>query len=348
MRTRLRLAAALLVVAPIAAGCGSVGGLYDMPLPGGADLGDHPFRVTAQFRDVLDLVPQSGVKVGDVSVGRVETIELAPDGRTALVTVVVNGSVSLPANSVARLRMSSVLGEKFIELDAPPDDSPDGKLSEGDQIPLERTDRNPQIEEVFGALSLLLNGGGVGQLQQITKELNAAYGGNEEAIRSLLKNMNTFVSGLDARKNEITRALDGMGKLAESLGSRKEQIANMIDNLTPGIETLSQQREKLVGMLGALDMLSDVAVDTIQKSKDDMIADLRALEPTLRKLNEAGAEIPRAMEMLLTFPFPDSALDAIKGDYLNTYLKLDAKVAPPPTIAGAPNLPLPSNEQGGR
>lgn len=347
MRTRLRLAAAALVVVPIA-GCGSVGGLYDMPLPGGADLGDHPFRVTAQFRDVLDLVPQSGVKVDDVSVGRVETIELAPDGRTAMVTVVINGSVSLPANSVARLRMSSVLGEKFVELDEPPGVSPEGKLADGAQIPLERTERNPQIEEVFGALSLLLNGGGVGQLQAITKELNAAYGGNEEAIRSLLTNMNTFVAGLDERKTEITRAIDGMGKLAESLGSRKEQIANLIDNLTPGIETLSRQREKLVGMLGALDMLSDVAVDTVKRSKDDIVADLRALEPILRKLTEAGADLPRAMELLLTFPFPDSALDAIKGDYLNTYLKLDAKVAPPRTAAGAPSLPLPSIEQEGR
>ena len=37
----------------------SCGGVYDIPLPGGADLGDHPYEVTAQFGDVLDLVPQA-------------------------------------------------------------------------------------------------------------------------------------------------------------------------------------------------------------------------------------------------------------------------------------------------
>ena len=91
-----------------------------MPLPGGADLGDHPYRVVAQFGDVLDLVPQAGVKVNDVAVGRVERIELARDSWTAVVTMLVNGDVRLPANAGAELRQSSLLGEKFVELTAPP------------------------------------------------------------------------------------------------------------------------------------------------------------------------------------------------------------------------------------
>jgi phospholipid/cholesterol/gamma-HCH transport system substrate-binding protein len=327
----------------LATGCGSMGGAYDLPLPGGADLGDHPYRVTAQFRDVLDLVPQSGVKVNDVAVGRVERIELAPDGRSALVTVVVNGSVNLPGNAVARLRQSSVLGEKFIELDKPAAGTATGKLADGARIPLDRTDRSPEMEEVFGALSMLLNGGGVGQLQQINREFNAALGGNENEIRSLLTNLNTFIAGFDERKDEISRALDAMGTLAESLAGRKDQIANLIENLGPGIKVLTDQREQFVSMLGALDLLSGVAVDTINQAKDDLVADLRALEPTLRKLTEAGQNLPKAMELLFTFPFTNGAMDAIKGDYINTYLKLDSRV--PKTAvdaAAAPALPLPS------
>ena len=55
-------------------------GVYDTPLPGGADLGSHPMKITADFDDVLDLVPQSSVKVDNVAVGRVATISLNPDG----------------------------------------------------------------------------------------------------------------------------------------------------------------------------------------------------------------------------------------------------------------------------
>jgi phospholipid/cholesterol/gamma-HCH transport system substrate-binding protein len=320
------------VLLATASGCG-FGGLYDVTLPGGADVGDHPFHVTADFADVLDLVPQSAVKVDDVAVGRVESISLADDGRTAQVTVLVNGAVRLPANAVARLRQTSVLGEKFVELAAPDDLAPDGRLAEGARIPIERTNRNPQIEEVFGALSMLLNGGGLGQLQQITKELNLALGGNEEQIRGFLSGVDTFVSALDAHRADITRAIDGLDQLAKGLADRKDQVTNLLDNLGPGIAVLDQQRAALTTMLTSLDTLSTVAVDTVSRSRDNLVADLRALEPTLRKLTEAGQNLPQAMELLFTFPFPDSALNAVKGDYLNGYLTLDAKTHGPSSAA---------------
>src|SRR3712207_492756 len=112
---------AVVLVALLLAGCteGGFGGLYNTPLPGGADVGDHPYQVTAQFGDVLDLVPQASVKVNDVAVGRVAKIELAPDNKVALVTLVVNGSVTLPANAGAELRQSSLLGEKYVQLRQP-------------------------------------------------------------------------------------------------------------------------------------------------------------------------------------------------------------------------------------
>src|SRR5262249_12135557 len=71
-----RMPAAVLSVALLGtAGCA---GLANVPLPGGADTGTNPYRVTAEFSDVLELVPQSLVKVNDVSVGAVREIRLAP------------------------------------------------------------------------------------------------------------------------------------------------------------------------------------------------------------------------------------------------------------------------------
>src|SRR5213078_816577 len=119
-------------------------------------------------------------------VGRVDKITLTPDTRSALVSMTVNGEIALPANARAELKQSSLLGEKFVELSVPTAEPATGKLADGAQIPLGRTNRNPEVEEVLGALSLLLNGGGVGQLQQITRELNNSMDGREPEIRSLL------------------------------------------------------------------------------------------------------------------------------------------------------------------
>jgi phospholipid/cholesterol/gamma-HCH transport system substrate-binding protein len=342
-------------------GCGSGGfdGVYNMPLPGGADVGDRPYEVKVQFKDVLDLVPQAGVKVDDVPVGRVDRIDLGADGWTAEVTVLVNGDVRLPGNAVARLRQSALLGEKYVELARPVEGREEGALGQGSVIPVERTNRNPEVEEVFGALSMLLNGGGIAQLQDISRELNAALSGNEPEIRSLLTNLNTLVGDLDAHKGEITRALDGLNRLGGTLNAQREQITGVLDGLEPGLKVLSEQRTQLVTLLQSLDALSDVAVDTVNKSKDDIVADLKALTPTLQKLAEAGTDLPNAFELLLTYPFPDSAINAMKGDYTNLYADLDlnlgsvldnlgrSRQSPLPNLGlpgldgNAPSLPLP-------
>ncbi|GAA1983688.1 MCE family protein [Amycolatopsis minnesotensis] len=344
---RIRFAAvAVALCLGAATGCSSdeFKGVYDLPLPGGADLGDHSYRVTVQFADVLDLVPQAAVKVNDVAVGRVETIGLGADGWTAQAVVAVNGGISLPANAVARLRQSSLLGEKFVEL-APPESDGEGKLVDGAVIPVSRTNRNPEVEEIFGALSLLLNGGGIGQLQTINRELTKVLKGNENEIRSFLAGTDKLVSDLDAHRGDITEALDGLNRLSTTLVNRQHQVSGALTDLTPGLKSLSDQRSALVTMLQSLDQLAGVAVDTINRSKDDMIADLTALSPILDRLAKASEDgkLARALEILPTFPFTDEVLNANKGDYLNMFVRMapgaGVIVQPPDPTA----LPLPAS-----
>ncbi len=359
--TKAAATAATVMVALSGCGAGGFGGLYGMPLPGGADLGDHPYKVTAQFANVHDLVPQAAVKVNDVAVGRVSKITLPKDGWTANVTMLVNGRVHLPANAYAQLAQSSLLGEKYIQLSAPTDGSGQGTLSAGTVIPMSRTNRDPEVEEVFGALSLLLNGGGISQLHTITVELNKALNGNEPEIRSMLERVDTLVADLNDHRQDITDALDGLDRLSATLASRKEQIGTVLDDLAPGLKVLDEQRGSLVTMLRSLETLSGVAVTTINRSRADMIADLRALSPTLGNLAAAGRDLPKSLQVLLTYPFTDEVLNGIKGDYLNAYLSVtavpgtqifapldpDAKVAAAARRKGGPPVPLPLPPVGG-
>lgn len=304
-------------------GCQSFNGLYSMPLPGGASLGSHPYTVHAEFADVLDLVPQSSVKVNGVIVGKVDAISLNKSNWTADVTLTVNGDVRLPANSDANLRQSSLLGEKYVELLAPAVGQAQGALTTGATIPLARTNRNTTVEEVFGALSMLLNGGGVQQIQTIAKELNSATTGNEPAIRALLGNLNTLMSGLNAHSADITNALDGVNRLSATLASQTDQIAGVLTNLGPGLDVLNQQRDELVTMLQSLNKLSGVAVDTVNKSQANLISDLKSLAPTLQQLSKAGSDLPNALQLMLTYPFTDYAAQGIRGDYENLFATIN-------------------------
>ncbi|MGN6676495.1 MAG: MCE family protein [Streptosporangiaceae bacterium] len=325
MRGAVLAAAAGLVTAGLA-GCGSGGfnGIYSVPLPGGAKLGSHPFHVTAEFSDVGDLVPQSAVMVNNVAVGRVTRIYLPPRSWIAHVTMIVNGNVRLPGNAIAQVAQTSLLGEQYIALSAAPGLPPAGTLSDHSVIPLARTTSNATVEQVLGALSLLLNGGGISQLHVIVTQLHAALTGNEPEIRSLLVRMHTVLSNLYTHRKSIMIALDGLDRLSATLAARDRQIGHVLDGLTPGLQVLAQQRAQLVTMLTSLHRLSGVAVSTIRASQANAVADLRALAPTLRELADAGQNLPLALQVLLTYPFTNRVLKAVKGDYMNVYLKLAA------------------------
>src|SRR3546814_8159169 len=69
-------------------------------------------------------------------------------------------------------------------------------------IPVERTGRYPETEEVLASAATLLNGGGLGQVRTITRELNKAMGGREGDLRSLIDNLDTLATTLDAQRSE--------------------------------------------------------------------------------------------------------------------------------------------------
>ncbi|CNE85474.1 virulence factor Mce family protein [Mycobacterium tuberculosis] len=317
-----KLVAALAAGVVLTAGCSVQ--LEDVPLPGGADLGDHPYTVKVQFEDVLNLVPQAAVRVNDVPVGRVKKVSLPKDAWHAEVTLVVNGDVHLPANATANLEQSSLLGEKYIKLAAPAAAPSPQRLTDGAVIPVSRTAKNADVEEVFGALSLLLSGGGLPQIKTINRELNQALNGREDKVRSALENLNTLTSTLNRNRQSIVDALDGLNRLSSTVASRNGQVETVLDGLSPGLKVLEEQRGQLVEMLRRLEKLSDVAVKTINASKDDTAADLRALSVVLRKLADSGRDLPKSLEILLTYPFTDEVLKGIKGDYLNGYITVIA------------------------
>lgn len=345
------LAAAAAAVALLTAGCGSSGGfgdIYSLPLPGGPSLGAHPYTVKAVFANVVDLVPHATVRVNDVPVGEVTGMSVTVGSWDATVTMTINGSVKLPGNAIAELTSTSLLGEEYVELSAPPGTAGQGTLDNGATIPLDATTANATVEQVLGALSLLLNGGGLAQLHTITVQLNDALSGNEPQIRSVLAEINTLVTNLNAHRSDITSALDGLNRLSRTLSARDQQIGYVLDNLSPGLQVLNSERAQLVTMLNALHRLSGVATSTINASQADTIADLTALQPILRNLTNAGKALPDALQTLLTFPFPDQVLGDIKGDYLNAFLRVTAQKGTcvyAPLVPGATGVPVSSSGQ---
>jgi phospholipid/cholesterol/gamma-HCH transport system substrate-binding protein len=235
----------------------------------------------------------------------------------------VRDDVELPDNVIADIRQVSLLGEKYVALESPESGPSGSRLGEGDKIPLAATGRNPEVEEVLGALSFLLSGGGVAQLGTIVEELNQVMSGREDRLRVLLGSLEDVVGTLDAQKADIIRALEALNNLTATLNAERETITEALDVTGPAIEVLADQHDELVDMLGALDRLGVVGTRVIRASKADLIRSLEHLEPVLTKLNAAGDQLAPGLNLLVSFPFPKEASEIVKGDYANTSIRAE-------------------------
>ncbi len=320
MTKSLRLLLAVLLMTVGLSAC-DFDGAYDLPLPGSPVDADSSYEVVAEFEDILNVVPRSPVYVDDVTVG--EVIDVERVGWHARVVLRIRDDVVLPDNVVAEIRQVSLLGEKYVAVEAPTDVAPRGRLGEGDVIDLDHTGRNPEVEEVLGALSFLLSGGGVAQLGTITEELNNVMGGRTGRLRNLLTSLDSVVGGLDKQKADIIRALQSVNRLSTTLNREKQTIQGALDVVGPAVDVLDDQHDELVQMLTALDRLGVVGTRVIRSSKDQLLSQLRDLRPILANLSSAGDKLAPGLNLLVSFPFPKEASEIVLGDYANTSIRAD-------------------------
>lgn len=328
MKHRIKAAFSALAcgtVIALTAGCAT--SIEDVPLPGGADVGSDPINLSIQFDDVLDLVRQGTVKVNGLPAGRISDIHLADDGWTAEIEVEMRNDVELPANAVASVQQTNILGEKFVELSAPEEETPRGELTDGDVIPLDRTRTATNIEQVLGALSLVLNGGGLTQLQSIITELNAATNGREGQIKDTLNTTADLINSLNRQRDSIVRAIDGVNELSANTREQTPQIEAILDEIPAGVKVLDEQRPQFVEMLRRIDALGQTGTDLLLRSRQDLIADLRALRPVLQELAKVTPELMEVAAIVPTYPFPDSSADTTIGSSSNVFLNLDTELA---------------------
>lgn len=297
-------------------------GLNSLPMPGTQGRGDGSFVVQAQLPDVGTIERNSRVRVGDVNVGTITKIER--QGWHALVTLRLNGDVNLPANATAKIGQTSLLGSLHLEL-APPTDAPaQGKLHEGSLIPLRSGAAYPNTDQTLTALSLLLNGGGIGQLQDINAAFATAFNGREADLRSLIDQVDKFVGHVNDQTHDIVAATDSFNNLVNQFAAQKPVLDKALHTLPNAIAVLADRRNDLSDALDAFGKFSAVTADAVNKTKQNLVSELKAAAPVLNSLANAGPSLTRSLSILPTLPFPlENISKIVRGEYINTDAYID-------------------------
>ena len=332
-RRRTSVIAATLACAVLSlSGC-TWRGLNSLPLPGTEGGGPGAFDIQVQLPDVNNLNENSRVRVGDVNVGTVTKIER--QGWHALLTLRLNGDTQLPANSTAAVGQTSLLGSLHVELAPPTGAAPSGRLHEGSLIPLSSGSEYPSTEQTLAAASLLLNGGGVGQVQDITTALSTAFaGGRSDQLRTLIAQLDTFTAKVNSQTKDIIDATDSLNRLVDQFARQRPVLDRAFDTIPHALKVLNDERDNLVEAVDQLGKFSALAADSVNQSKEALIQNLRNLGPVLKSLADAGPALTRSLSLFTTYPFAKETLTKwFRGDFANisviadlTLSRLDASL----------------------
>lgn len=311
----------VMLLAAVLSGCGWRG-LNSFSLPGTQGRGPGAFTIQAQMPDVNNIQENSRVRVGDVNVGTVTKIER--QGWHALLTIRLNGDVAMPANSTISVGQTSLLGSLHIELAQPTDVPPQGRLHQGSLIPLSSGTAYPSTEQTLAAASLLLNGGGLGQVQDITKALSTAFAGREDDLRNLMTQLDTFISRVNDQTSDIIAATESLNRLVGKFAVQKPVVDKALDTIPHALTVLNRERDNLVEAVDQLGKFNALAADSIHQTKEALVQELKDLGPVLESLANAGPALTRSLSLFGTFPFPKETLTKwMRGDYANITVVAD-------------------------
>jgi phospholipid/cholesterol/gamma-HCH transport system substrate-binding protein len=310
----------LVVTAMVLTSCGWRG-IANVPLPGGPGSGRDKMTIYVQMPDTLALNVNSRVRVADVYVGSVKKIELK--NWIPTLTLDLQPGIKLPANAIARIGQTSILGTQHVELDPPPDPSSE-PLRNGATIPLKNSQSFPTTERTLASIATVLRGGGIPNLEVIQTEVTNLLSGNAAQIRDFLGKLNTFTDQLNQQRDDLTRAIDSTNELLKIVAQNNNTLDRVLTDLPPLAKYLADSRNKLTGAVEALGRFGNVTATTLSTARADLDTNLQLLQRPLKQLGKAGPYLIDALKLVITAPYPvDNIPKVIRGDYINTSATFD-------------------------
>lgn len=311
-RRSLHRGVAVALVAVLLSGCGTT--MRDLPIPGTGVAGDT-IEVTARFEDALNLAEGAPVKVNGVDMGKVEGITV--EDFAAEATLTLEADAGLREGATARLRYTTPLGELFVDVTNPADGA---ELADGAVLDLAATETAPSVEDALAQASLLINGGGLDQLQTVTEELNKALVGNEGDVRALLDKASTFLTQANATTQSIDQVLDSLASLSGTLADREDTINRAVRQITPAARVLRRNTPDFTRLLAEIEDFSGVANETVRATRTQLLNLLKEIEPVLAEFASNSGTFDDSLEALIEAA--GAADEVVQTDYLNLGLTM--------------------------
>jgi phospholipid/cholesterol/gamma-HCH transport system substrate-binding protein len=256
--------------------------------------GPTPFRaktyeVKVPFNEATQLAEQSDVRISGVNVGKVQKIELAPNGRQAWATVAVDAQYApLPESTRAILRTKTLLGETYIELTPGSREGPE--LEDGGVLPEANIAQSVQLDEIFRTFDTETRAA----FQEWMQEAAVAVNGQGQNLSYALGGLEPTFSEFD----ELFRVLDSqrlaVGQLFrngattfQALRGRQGELGDLIESTNAVFGTTARRDRDIEALFRAFPTFLDESRLTVDRLESFSVK----ATPLMRQLVPAAEEL---------------------------------------------------------
>ena len=244
---------------------------------------------SAQFSDVGSLVTGAPVMLGDVPVGKVTGITLSRDDQ-ALVTLTIDPKARVPRDVTARVRSTSLLGERIVDL-VPQSNLPANAplLQTGDRI--QNTQVRPDLEDLVSSGSGLLAPIAASQIATLVDEGYKGFGHSGGDLRTLLDNFDQIVGAYAKETGTIRSIVDSVNQLNLSLVPHLGAQAKSLQNSERALRVLREESGRLRAAVKALNRLAVGGASLMHAHFDQMSRFFAQMRVILGVLKDQQASI---------------------------------------------------------
>ncbi|ROO88234.1 phospholipid/cholesterol/gamma-HCH transport system substrate-binding protein [Actinocorallia herbida] len=257
------------------------------------------YSMSGIFADTGGLRDGNNVLVAGVLVGEITGVE--PDFRAGhvLVTWKVDSGVDLGPETRAEIRMTNILGGRYLRLTGPVSDfGPylEDKDEDARRIPIERTQIPTTVNDVLQVGTETLKELDAETFGKVLDEIGGLPKKTRTELADALGNLADIAEELEGDDVKIGELLDNSQQIIGTVREKEHTLSNLVDNVMTLISTLRQRRTQLTLLLGSgSDTVKslDTLIEGQQKDLISVIGDLNkttgAIDPRMKDLNTALA-----------------------------------------------------------
>lgn len=279
----------LLVIAGFALSCFGILLFLWITFGGPTPFKARSYEVKVAFNEATQLAEQSDVRISGVSVGKVQGIEVAPEGKRALATIRIEDKFApIPESTRAILRTKTLLGETYVELTPGAGGGP--QLEDGGTLAVANVAESVQLDEIFRTFDEPTRAA----FQEWMRQSAVAIDGQGQALSNTFAEFDPFFGEfdrlfrvLDTQRLAVRQLFRNGAVSLNALRGREGQLAGLVESSNAVFQTTAARNRDIEALFRAFPTFEDEQRLTLSRLREFAVN----AEPLMRQLVPAAEEL---------------------------------------------------------